>query len=237
MKDRLTAGLAALGLTEKVPADAADKLAEYGRLLIEKNQVMNLTAITDPDQVCDLHMLDCAALLNYVDLRGKTLIDVGTGAGFPGMVLKILVPSLEITLLDSLQKRLDWLEEIISILNLEKIRTVHGRGEEMSHDPAFRQNFDFASARAVADLRLLSELCLPYVRTGGKFLAMKSVESDGELAAAAKGIATLGGRAPKCHDYTIPGTDVTHRIAIIDKVGGTPKEYPRRWAKMQKSPL
>lgn len=237
MKDRLTAGLAALGLTDKVPADAADKLAEYGRLLIEKNQVMNLTAITDPAQVADLHMLDCAALLNYVDLRGKTLIDVGTGAGFPGMVLKILVPSLDITLLDSLQKRLDWLEEVIAALGLEKIRTVHGRGEEMSHDPAFRQSFDFASARAVADLRVLSELCLPYVRTGGQFLAMKSVESDGELASAAKGIATLGGRAPKCFDYTIPGTEVTHRLALIQKVGGTPKEYPRRWAKMQKAPL
>lgn len=237
MKERIASGLDALGLTDKVPADAADKLAEYGRLLIEKNQVMNLTAITDPAQVADLHMLDCAALLNYVNLQGKTLIDVGTGAGFPGMVLKILVPSLDVTLLDSLQKRLDWLDEVSAALGLEKIRTVHGRGEEVSHDPAFRQEFDFASARAVADLRLLSELCLPYVRTGGQFLAMKSVDSDDELASAAKGIATLGGRAPRCFDYAIPGAGVSHRLAIIDKIGGTPGTYPRRWAKMQKSPL
>lgn len=237
MKQRISDGLNTLGLSDRVPADAAEKLAEYGRLLIAKNEVMNLTAITDPAQVADLHMLDCAALLNYVDLRGKTLIDVGTGAGFPGMVLKILVPSLEITLLDSLEKRLNWLEEVISHLGLEKIRTVHGRGEEMSHQPEFRQSFDFASARAVADLRILSELCLPYVKTGGKFLAMKSVESDSELSAAAGGIAKLGGKPPKCFDYTIPGTEVSHRLALIDKVGGTPREYPRRWAKMQKSPL
>lgn len=237
MKNRLNAGLNALKLSETIPADAADKLAEYGRLLLEKNKVMNLTAITQPEQVVDLHMLDCAALLNYVDLRGKTLIDVGTGAGFPGVVLKILVPSLEVTLLDSLQKRLDWLDEVISALGLKQIRTVHGRGEEVSHDPAFRQNFDFASARAVADLRVLAELCLPYVRTGGQFLAMKSVDSDAELAAAANALSLLGARPPQCWDYTIPGTNVTHRLALIQKIGGTPNEYPRRWAKLQKSPL
>jgi 16S rRNA (guanine527-N7)-methyltransferase len=206
-------------------------------MLLEKNQVMNLTAITDPDQVADLHMLDCAALLNCVDLRGKTLVDVGTGAGFPGMVLKILVPSLEITLLDSLQKRLDWLDEVIAALGLEKIRTVHGRGEELSHRPEFRQNFDFASARAVAELRTLSELCLPYVRPGGKFLAMKSVASDDELTAAAKAIRILGGGEPSAFDYTIPATEISHRLLVIPKTSGTPKDYPRRWAKMQKTPL
>jgi len=237
MKTRIENGLTALGLTGKIPAQAAGQLAEYGSLLLEKNQVMNLTAITDPDQVADLHMLDCAALLNYVNFQGKTLIDVGTGAGFPGMVLKILVPSLEITLLDSLQKRLDWLDEVISTLGLEKIRTVHGRGEELSHDPAFRQNFDFASARAVAELRTLSELCLPYVKPGGQFLSMKSVASDEELTAAGKAIRTLGGGEPRSFDYTIPGTDVSHRLLVIPKNAGTPKDYPRRWAKIQKSPL
>ena len=237
MKERIAAGLEALGLSGKVPADSADKLAQYGKLLLEKNQVMNLTAITDPLQVADLHMLDCAALLNYVDFSGKSLIDVGTGAGFPGMVLKILVPSLEVTLLDGLQKRLTWLEEVAAALELQGVRTVHGRAEELSHRPEFRQNFDLATARAVADLRLLSELCLPYVRTGGQFLAMKSVESDGELAAADKGIRALGGQSPAIFDYSIPGTQITHRLALIRKTGGTPKEYPRRWAKMQKTPL
>lgn len=237
MEKRIAAGLETLGLSHRVPANSAQKLAEYGRLLLEKNQVMNLTAITDPQQVADLHMLDCAALLNCADFAGKTLIDVGTGAGFPGMVLKILVPSLEVTLLDGLQKRLTWLDEVASALELTGVRTVHGRAEELSHRPDFRQNFDLASARAVADLRLLSELCLPYVRTGGQFLAMKSVESDGELAAADRAIRTLGGQPPQIVDYAIPGTGITHRLALIRKTGGTPKEYPRRWAKMQKSPL
>ena len=237
MKTRIENGLSALGLTGKIPAQAAGQLAEYGRMLLEKNQVMNLTAITDPDQVADLHMLDCAALLNYVNFQGKTLVDVGTGAGFPGMVLKILVPSLEITLLDSLQKRLDWLDEVIAALGLEKIRTVHGRGEELSHDPAFRQSFDFASARAVAELRTLSELCLPYVRPGGQFLAMKSVSGDGEQTAAANAIRTLGGGEASAFDYTIPGTEISHRLLVIPKHSGTPKDYPRRWAKIQKSPL
>jgi 16S rRNA (guanine527-N7)-methyltransferase len=237
MKDRIARGLDSLGLTGRVPEESASLLAEYGRLLVEKNQVMNLTAITDPEQVADLHMLDCAALLTRVDLSNRTLIDVGTGAGFPGMVLKILCPSLEITLLDSLQKRLDWLDEVISTLGLTGIRTVHGRGEELSHDPAFRQAFDFASARAVAELRTLSELCLPYVRPGGKFLAMKSVASDEELAAAAAAIRKLGGGEVTAFDYTIPATQVAHRLLVIPKTGGTPKEFPRRWAKMQKSPL
>ena len=153
------------------------------------------------------------------------------------MVLKILCPTLEITLLDSLQKRLDWLEEVISALGLTGIRTVHGRGEELSHDPAFRQSFDFASARAVAELRTLSELCLPYVRPGGKFLAMKSVASDEELTGAAAAIRKLGGGEGTAFDYTIPFSQVSHRLLVIPKTGGTPKEFPRRWAKIQKNPL
>ena len=235
MRARIAQGLTALGLD--LPPDAADKLARYGQLLLEKNQVMNLTAITDPDGVADLHMLDCAALLNYVNFQSSTLVDVGTGAGFPGLVLKILVPSLEVTLLDSLQKRLDWLDAVIADLGLTGVRTVHGRGEELGCDPAFRQCFEFATARAVADLRVLSELCLPFVRTGGRFLAMKSVDSDGELDAAAHAIQTLGGRLKDCHDYPIPGAGVTHRLVVVDKIGGTPARYPRRWAKLQKAPL
>ena len=235
MRERIARGLAALGIDP--PPEAADRLARYGRLLLEKNQVMNLTAITDPDAVADLHMLDCAALLNYVNFQGKTLVDVGTGAGFPGLVLKILAPSLEVTLLDSLQKRLDWLDEVIAELGLTGVRTVHGRGEELGRDPAFRQCFDFASARAVADLRVLSELCLPFVRTGGQFLAMKGTDSDGEVAAAARAIQTLGGRLRACRDYAIPGAGVSHRLVAVDKTGGTPAAYPRRWAKIQKSPL
>ena len=194
MRDIIAAGLAELGLADRVPTEAPEQLAEYGRLLLEKNQVMNLTAIREPDQVARLHMLDCAALAALTDLEGKTLIDVGTGAGFPGLPLKILVPSLEVTLLDSLNKRVDWLNEVISALDLTGVRAIHARAEEQALVPGFRDSFDLACARAVADLRLLCELCLPYVKPGGRFLAMKSTGSGQELEEAGRAIRTLGGR-------------------------------------------
>ena len=233
MKDWISTGLDALGLSSA----AAEKLAAYGEALIEKNRVMNLTAITEPKEVATLHMLDCAPLLDCGRLEGKTLIDVGTGAGFPGMVLKLLVPSLEVTLLDGLQKRLDWLDEVARDLDVTGIRTLHGRAEEAGMEPALREQFDFATARAVADLRLLAEMCLPFVKVGGRFLAMKSVDCDEELDRAAPAIRTLGGDIAGCYDYTIPHTDVTHRVVIIEKNAPTPAKYPRRWAKMQKAPL
>lgn len=237
MKELIAGGLASLGY--QAPDQAASQLAEYGHLLLEGNQTMNLTAITDPVQVARLHMLDCACLLNCVNLRGpgKRLIDVGTGAGFPGLVLKILVPELEVVLLDAQQKRLHWLEEVIERLGLEGVTTVHGRAEEGAHCPALRQSFDFSSARAVAQLATLCELCLPFVRPGGMFLAMKSVDSDTELAQSRRAIEVLGGREEPVQDYTIPGTGVVHRLILIRKTDGTPGQYPRRWAKIQKSPI
>ncbi len=237
MEQAIREGLSALGLLEQVPAQAPEQLAEYGRLLLEKNQVMNLTAITDPDQVVKLHMLDCAALLKYADFEGKRLIDVGTGAGFPGMVLKILVPSLDVVLLDSLNKRLDWLAEVASTLGLTGVETLHARAEEQALKPSFRDSFDLATARAVASLELLSELCLPYVKVGGRFLAMKSVDCGEELQRAESGVRLLGGVLRPHSDYTIPGTEVTHRLVTVEKVRPTPKGYPRRWAKIQKSPI
>ncbi len=226
------------GLTElKLDSEKAIQLARYGKLLLEKNQVMNLTAITDPDQVARLHMLDCAALLNYADLKGKSLIDVGTGAGFPGMVLKIMEPSLELTLLDSLEKRLNWLAEVCDDLGIEGVRFVHARAEEQAQDSAFREQFDFATARAVASMNTLSEICLPYVKEGGRFLAMKSVDSGEEVEQSATAISKLGGRLEKRFDYTIPGTEICHRIVPVLKVNPTPDKYPRRWAKIQKNPL
>ncbi len=237
MEQMISAGLEALGLTGRVPADAPARLARYGRMLLEKNQVMNLTAIREPDGVARLHFLDCAALLNYCDFEGKTLIDVGTGAGFPGMVLKILVPSLEVTLLDSLNKRLDWLEEVSSALGLEGVRTLHARGEEQGLVKGWRDSFDFAAARAVADLGVLCELCLPFVKVGGRFLAMKSTGSGRELEEAAHAVRLLGGRVAQVEDYPIPGTEVTHRLIAIEKLAPTLKGYPRRWAKIQKEPL
>lgn len=235
MRDMIASGLEALSIQS--PEHAAALLAQYGKLLLEKNEVMNLTAIREPEQVARLHMLDCAALLNYANFRNKTLIDIGTGAGFPGLPLKILVPSLEVTLLDSLNKRVDWLNEVCATLNLSGIRAVHARAEEQAQVKGFRDSFDFATARAVADLRLLAELCLPYVKIGGHFIAMKSVESGPELDGAAHAIKLLGGRLHDQVDYTIPGTQIVHRVILIEKVAPTLKNYPRRWAKIQKEPL
>ena len=238
MKQMISAGLEELGLTGCVPKDAPAQLAQYGRMLLEKNQVMNLTAIREPEGVARLHFLDCATLLKYCDFQGKTLIDVGTGAGFPGMVLKILVPSLKVTLLDSLSKRLDWLTEVCEDLDgVDSITTIHGRAEEFALEKGFRDSFDFAAARAVADLRVLCELCLPFVKVGGKFLAMKSTGSDQELAEADHAVKVLGGRVTEIHDYAIPGTDITHRLIVMEKTAPTPKGYPRKWTRIQKNPL
>ena len=238
MKQMISAGLEELGLTGCVPKDARAQLTQYGRMLLEKNQVMNLTAIREPEGVTRLHFLDCATLLKYCDFQGKTLIDVGTGAGFPGMVLKILVPSLKVTLLDSLSKRLDWLTEVYEDLDgVDGITTFHGRAEEFALEKGFRDSFDFAAARAVANLRVLCELCLPFVKVGGKFLAMKSTGSDQELAEADHAVKVLGGRVTEIHDYAIPGTDITHRLIVMEKTAPTPEVYPRRWARIQKNPL
>ena len=233
MEKVIAQGLAELGLsTEKAPL-----LAQYGKLLLEKNQVMNLTAITDPDQVARLHMLDCAALLGCADFSDKSLIDVGTGAGFPGMVLKIMQPSLQLTLLDSLDKRLVWLKEVCDELGLTDVRFVHARAEEQAFDPQYREQFDFATARAVASMNTLCEICLPFVKVGGQFLAMKSVESTEEVNQAATAISKLGGRLDKRFDYSIPGAGLSHRVVPVSKVSSSPDRYPRRWAKIQKSPL
>ena len=237
MEALLASGLEALGLTERIPLDTPSLLDRYGAALLERNQVMNLTAITRPEEVATLHMLDCAALLTYVSLEGKTLIDVGTGAGFPGMVLKLLTPSLSVTLLDGLQKRLDWLESLALQWGLSDLHCLHARAEEAGREASLREQFDFATARAVADLRLLCELCLPFVKVGGALLAMKSVECGPELDTARPAILALGGAVDGIFDYAIPHTRVTHRLVVIRKIAPTPFTYPRRWAKMQKSPL
>lgn len=230
MESTVREGLDALSL----PTEAAAKLCRYGELLIEKNKVMNLTAITEPKDVATLHFLDCAALLTLTDFKGRKVADIGTGAGFPGMVLKIVEPEMDITLLDSLNKRIDFLKEVCAELNVDA-DCVHGRAEEFAAE--HRESYDIVTSRAVANLRMLSELCLPLVKVGGYFLAMKSVESDGEIDEAKKAIATLGGRVEKCVDYAIPSTDVRHRLVFVQKVAETPKKYPRAFAKIKKSPL
>jgi len=233
----LSEGLEALGLTGRVPPPAPSLLDAFAQALLEKNQVMNLTAITEPEAVARLHMLDCAALLNCADFDGKSLIDVGTGAGFPGVALKVLVPSLEVTLLDAQRKRVDFLSETCRTLGLDGIRAIHGRAEELGREGAYRERFDFAAARAVAALPMLCELCLPFVKEGGAFLAMKSVESGAEIEQAAHAVESLGGKLGDVRDYAIPGADVTHRLIVIHKIRPTPEKYPRGFGRIKKSPL
>lgn len=235
MKERLEQGLAALGLTP--PPGAVERLERYAHLLLEQNKVMNLTAITQPDQVADLHFLDCAGVALSAGLAGKKLIDVGTRAGFPGMVLKLLVPDLELTLVDSLGKRLDWLSTVCADLGLTDVTIRHARGEELSHDPAWREGFDFAAARAVAELRVLCELCLPYVKPGGQFLAMKAADCRAEVDQAGRAVSVLGGRLLPAFRYTVPNAGVERLVVRVEKTAPTPKSYPRRWARIQKDPL
>ena len=231
MEALLRKGLAELGLDD----GGTPSLLRYGELLLEKNKVMNLTAITEPQDVAALHFLDSAALLALAGFRGKSVVYVGTGAGFPGMPMKILEPSNHMTLLDSLGKRITFLQEVCEDLGLTDVQCVHARAEEFAAE--HRQGFDFAVSRAMANLSVLCELCLPLVKVGGTFLSMKSVESDGELEQAEKAIRLLGGQVERTADYRIPGTEVTHRVIFIKKVAETPKKYPRPFAKIKKNPL
>ena len=233
---RSTTELLQQGLqTYGLDAGKADQLLTFAEMLLEKNRVMNLTAITEPVDVAQLHLLDCAAVLTMADLKGKRVVDVGTGAGFPGMPLQILEPTAKLTLLDSLNKRIGFLQEVCDALNLRDTRCVHGRAEEYARD--HRESFDFATSRAVAALNVLCELSLPMVKLGGAFLAMKSVDCDEELRQAKSAIAQLGGSVEAVRDYTIPGTDVRHRLVIIRKVKPTPAAFPRAFARIKKNPL
>jgi 16S rRNA (guanine527-N7)-methyltransferase len=232
MKTALLSGLPQLGL--RLSDAQADTFCRFGEALLEKNQVMNLTAITDPQEVARLHFLDCMALLNVADFQSKSVIDVGCGAGFPGVPLKIAEPSIGLTLLDSLKKRVDWLSEVLPQLGLEA-ECVSARAEEYALQ--HRECYDLAVSRAVARLSMLSELCLPLVSVGGAFVAMKSVDSDEEISQAARGIGLLGGKVEKILDYPVPDTDAVHRAVVIRKVKKTPAQYPRRFAKIKQSPL
>ena len=231
MEQILREGLAALSL----PTDAAVPLMAFSARLLETNKVMNLTAITEPEDVARLHLLDCAALLNITDFRGKRVVDVGTGAGFPGMPLRILEPDFDLTLLDSLGKRIAFLQRVCDEMGLQRVTCVHARAEEFA--AKHREQYDIATSRAVAALPVLCELTLPLVKVGGRFLAMKAVDSDEEIRAAKSAVAQLGGKVEDIRDYTIPGTDITHRVVVIGKVKPTPDAFPRAFAKIKKAPL
>lgn len=211
------------------------QLEDFTARMLETNKVMNLTRITDPKEIAEKHLLDCASLLQAADFSKKPVVDVGCGAGFPGMPLHILCPSCELTLLDSLGKRIRFLQGCIDAMNLSDIEAVHARAEEFA--AKHREQYDFAVSRAVAQLNVLAELSLPLVKQGGAFIAMKSKDTDEELEQAKKAIRLLGGEIEKIIDYTIPHTEITHRLVVIRKKNHTPKQYPRPFRKISASPL
>lgn len=232
MEELLREGLAAMGID--APAEAIGLLCRYGELLLQKNEVMNLTAIRDEAGVARLHFLDSAALLTAADFKGKSVIDVGSGAGFPGVPLRILRPDIRLTTLDGVRKKTEFVREACDVLGLSDVETLWGRAEEL---PALRERFDVAVSRAVAELDMLAELCLPFVRVGGQFLAMKGPACAEEAARAERAIETLGGRVRELVRCPIPGTDIVHAVLVIDKTRPTPAKYPRRFAQIKKDPI
>ena len=230
MKETLLAGLPALGL--ELPEERVDTLCAFGQAMVKQNEVMNLTAITEPAAVAKLHLLDSLTVLCCADLKGKTLIDVGCGAGFPGVPVAIACPDAHVTLLDSLGKRMNWLETVLPQLGV-KARCITGRAEEAVAD--HREKFDFATSRAVARLNILLELTAPYVRVGGAVLALKGSAAREELEEARGAVKKLGLKLESIRDFSVDGA--THSVLILRKVAPTPPQYPRRYAKIKQSPL
>jgi len=230
MRKTLDAGLPLLGL--ELEESRRQTLCDFGAAMVRQNEVMNLTAITEATQVAKLHLLDSLTVLCCADLKGKKLIDVGCGAGFPGVPLAIACPEARITLLDSLGKRMKWLEEVLPTLGVNA-ECVTARAEEAV--ATRRETYDFATSRAVARLNILLELTAPYVKVGGAVLAMKGAAAKEELAECANAIKKLGLKLEEVREFPIDGT--SHAVIVLRKVAHTPPQYPRRFAKIKQSPL
>ena len=230
MYQTLLVGLPELGLD--LPEETAKTLCQFGEAVVKQNEVMNLTAITEPAQVAKLHLLDSLTVLKTADLKGKRIIDVGCGAGFPGVPVQIACPEAEVTLLDSLGKRMAWLEQILPQLGVDA-QCVTARAEEYA--AKHREEFDYATSRAVARLNILLELTAPFVKVGGAVLAMKGAAAREELAEAKNAITKLGLKLETVADYPMDGT--AHTVLVLRKVKPTPPQYPRRFAKIKQSPL
>ena len=215
-----------------------NNLKIYADFLLEYNEHTNLTAIKDLDSVYLKHFYDSLTLIKAIDLSKEIkVIDIGTGAGFPGIPLKIAFPNLKITLLDSLNKRIKFLDEVIDKLELKDIITIHGRAEDFAKDKNYRQSFDLCVSRAVANLSTLSEYCLPYVKTGGKFVSYKSEKITDEMNAAKNAIKILGGNISEQVEFILPDSDIYRNLFIIDKIKDTPMKYPRKAGLPSKEPL
>lgn len=225
---------------KRIDIDIADKQVEkffsYMNLLIEWNQKINLTTIIEPKEIIIKHFVDCGTILKYLK-NGETIIDIGTGAGFPGIPVKILNENLNVTLVDSLNKRIIFLNEVCAALNLENIQLIHSRAEDLAKNKEYREKFDKSVSRAVANLSTLSEYDLPFIKTGGQMIAMKGFEIEEELKNAEKAINILGGKIKEVNKFTLINTDNKRSIVVIDKVKPTPKQFPRKAGKPLKEPI
>lgn len=232
----LESGLRQLNI--EMNAVQREQCERFYSLLVEKNKVMNLTTITDEDEVAEKHFLD-SLLITQVQILSevKSVLDLGTGAGFPGIPIKIFYPEIEMTLVDSLNKRIDFLKDVSDKLGLSSINIVHARAEVLGQDPNYREQFDLCVSRAVADISVLSEYCIPLVKKDGKFISYKAVDSEEEIAEGNDAIELLGGKLLDVSEKIIPGSDIKRKFVIIDKVNSTPDKYPRRPGVPTKKPL
>lgn len=222
----------------ELPDGALELLNRYYEMLIDTNKVMNLTAITEYSEVVIKHFADSAAIGCITDMNGNIdVIDVGTGAGFPGIVLKIVYPQLSVVLLDSLNKRVNFLKNVITELGLTDISAIHGRAEDIARNKDYREKFDLCVSRAVANMSSLSEYCLPFVKVGGRFIPYKADGCDEEVKTASKAVNILGGKIRKIESYVIPDTDICRKFVLIDKLRNTSAKYPRKAGLPTKEPL
>ena len=222
----------------ELPDGALELLNRYYEMLIDTNKVMNLTTITEYSEVVIKHFADSAAIGCITDMNGNIdVIDVGTGAGFPGIVLKIVYPQLSVVLLDSLNKRVNFLKNVIPELGLTGISAIHGRAEDIARNKDYREKFDLCVSRAVANMSSLSEYCLPFVKVGGRFIPYKADGCDEEVKTASKAVNILGGKIRKIESYVIPDTDICRKFVVIDKLRNTSAKYPRKAGLPTKEPL
>ncbi len=229
---------AAQQLNISLSEEQLQQFLRYKELLLEWNEKMNLTAITDEKEIMLKHFVDCISVLSvYIPKEGAKLIDVGTGAGFPGIPLKIAMPSLKVTLLDSLNKRINFLNELTLDLGLKDVECIHSRAEESGKNKLYREKFDVCVSRAVANLAVLAEYCLPFVKVGGEFISLKGPDVEEELNASKNAIKILGGEIIKVEVLNIPFTDINHSIVTIKKVRQTPPKYPRKAGTATKEPI